>query len=137
MDVKSTYPARYYASLDKPCAWYDTWVMSKPEVIPPVSELYAMTEAEWQAKGGDYGSKSMAVIDGKLVPYVQTVSVQHQAENELSWINQQAALASAMGETFTDEMKAYVKAIQAIATGADTSSTELPQRPAEGKVAAS
>lgn len=137
MDVKSTYPARYYASLDKPCAWYDTWAMSKPEVIPPVSELYAMTEAEWQAKGGDYGSKSMAVIDGKLVPYVQTVSVQHQAENELSWINQQAALASAMGETFTDEMKAYVKAIKAIATGADTSSTELPQRPSDGKVAAS
>lgn len=132
MDVKSTYPARYYASLDKPCAWYDTWAMSKPEVIPPVSELYAMTEAEWQAKGGDDGSKSMAVIDGKLVTYVQTVtvSVQQQAENELSWINQQAALVSAMGETFTDEMKA-------IATGVDTTSTELPQRPSEGKVAAS
>lgn len=131
MDVKSAYPARYYASLDKPCAWFDTWVMSNPDVIPPVSELYAMSEAEWLAKGGDNGSLSMAVIDGKLVPYIQSVSVQQQAENETSWINQQAAMAAAMGETFTADMKAYVKAIQAIATGADKTSTALPTRPTD------
>ena len=81
-----------------------------------------------------------AVTDGVFGPYTPppvVVSLKSRARDEQTWINQQAALAVAMGETFTDEMKAYVKAIQAIATGADTSSTELPQRPAEGKVAAS
>ncbi|WP_155738522.1 hypothetical protein [Acetobacter pasteurianus] len=105
--------------------------MSNPDVIPPVSDLYAMSEAEWSAKGGDNGSLSMAVIDGKLVPYIQSVSVQQQAENETSWINQQAAMASAMGETFTADMKTYVKAVQAIATRADTTSTALPTRPTD------
>lgn len=81
-----------------------------------------------------------AVTDGVFGPYTPppvVVSLKSRARAEQTWIYQQAALVSAMGETFTDEMKAYVKAIQAIATGADTSSTELPQRPSEGKVAAS
>ena len=81
-----------------------------------------------------------AVTDGVFGPYTPppvVVSLKSRARDEQTWINQQAALAVAMGETFTDEMKAYVKAIQAIATGADTSSTELPKRPAEGKVASS
>lgn len=82
-----------------------------------------------------------AVTDGVFGPYtppVVVVPLSTKAQSEMfGWISQQAALVSAMGETFTDEMKAYVKAIKAIATGADTSSTELPQRPSDGKVAAS
>lgn len=131
MDIKNIYPARYYATFDKPCAWFDTWAMSNPDVIPPLTDLYAMTHEEWEAKGGDNGSLSMAVIDGKLIKYVQNVSVQHHAENEILWINQQASLASVMGETFTEDMKNYVKSVRAIAAGTDTTSTSLPTRPTD------
>lgn len=60
-----------------------------------------------------------------------TDSVQSQAVSAQVWIQQQASLAAAMGEVFTTDMKAYVKAINAIASGADTTSTALPAQPAD------
>lgn len=39
-------------------------------------------------------------------------------------------MAAAMGETFTDDMKSYVKAVKAIADGSDVTSKKLPDRPA-------
>lgn len=75
-----------------------------------------------------------AVTDGVFGPYTPppvVVSLKSRARAEQTWIYQQAALVSAMGETFTDEMKAYVKAIQAIANGTDKTSTALPTRPTD------
>ena len=133
-ELQKTYPARYYATLDKPCAWYDMWVFSSTEGLPAPSSLYAMTTEQWSAKGGDYGTRSMAVINGQLVDYtppVVPVSLQTQAATAQVWIQQQANLAAAMGEVFTAEMKAYVIAIAAIASGTDTTSTVLPAHPAD------
>ncbi|QHC34172.1 hypothetical protein [Komagataeibacter xylinus] len=54
-----------------------------------------------------------------------------QAQSALGWCSQQASLASMMGETFTADMKAYVLAISAIASGTDTTSTTLPAQPTD------
>jgi hypothetical protein len=75
----------------------------------------------------------MAVINGQLVDYAPPtvpVPLKTQATTAQAWIQQQANLASAMGEVFTADMKAYVLAVNAIASGADTTSTALPAQPA-------
>jgi hypothetical protein len=132
-DLKATYPARYYASMDKPCAWYDMWSCASMDGLPAASALFAMTAEQWAAKGGNSGTKSMAVINGQLVDYAPPtvpVPLKTQATTAQAWIQQQANLASAMGEVFTADMKAYVLAVNAIASGADTTSTALPAQPA-------
>lgn len=133
-DLKAAYPARYYADMNKPCGWYDMWVFSSADGLPAASTLYAMTAEQWAAKGGSTGTKSMAVINGQLVDYAPPtvpVPLKTQAASAQVWIQQQANLASAMGEVFTADMKAYVKAIAAIAGGTDTTSTALPARPTD------
>lgn len=140
VDVQQAYPARYYATLTKPCGWYDMGMFSSLDGLPPLSDLFALTPEQWQAKGGDYGTKIMAVIDGKLVDYtppVTPVPLATQAASEMTWIQQQANLAAAMGEVFTADMKAYVVAVNAIANGTDTTSTALPTQPADVMAAAS
>lgn len=59
------------------------------------------------------------------------IPLKTQATSAQAWINQQANLAAAMGEVFTADMKAYVKAITAIADGTDTTSTALPTQPTD------
>ena len=66
-----------------------------------------------------------------------TVTLKAQATTTQAWIQQQASLAAAMGEVFTADMKAYVKAIAAIANGTDTTSTVLPAQPTDVMIAAS
>jgi hypothetical protein len=76
----------------------------------------------------------MAVVNGQLVDYappVVPVPLKTQAATAQAWIQQQANLATAMGEVFTADMKAYVKAIAAIASGTDTTSTALPAQPTD------
>lgn len=64
-------------------------------------------------------------------PETPTLTLSQQAQNAETWIQQQANLATAMGEVFTADMRAYVKAIAAIAGGTDTTSTALPAQPAD------
>lgn len=133
-DVQAAYPARYYATLTKPCSWYDMWMFPSPDGLPAVNTLYAMTAEQWAAKGGDNGALSMCVENGALVAYtppVVPVPLKTQAATAQTWIMQQANLAAAMGETFTSDMKSYVKAIAAIANGTDTTSTALPAQPVD------
>lgn len=133
-DVLAAYPARYYATMAKPCAWYDMWQFSTTDGLPAASSLFAMTKEQWVAKGGDSGTKPMAVINNELVDYVPPVvpvPLKTQAITAQAWIQQQANLTAAMGEVFTADMKAYVKAIAAIASGTDTTSTALPAQPTD------
>ncbi len=133
-DVMAAYPNRYYATMDKPCAWYDMWAFPSTDGLPAASTLFAMTADQWAAKGGNAGTRSMAVVNGQLVDYappVVPVPLKTQAATAQAWIQQQANLATAMGEVFTADMKAYVKAIAAIAGGTDTTSTALPAQPAD------
>ncbi|GAA3676719.1 hypothetical protein [Acetobacter lovaniensis] len=134
-DVMAAYPARYYATLSKPCAWYDMWIFSSTDGLPAASTLFAMTADQWAAKGGNTGTKSMAVENGQLVDYtppVVPISLATQAST---------ALASArtyiynnygiLNEVTPDAWVTYIKALMAISDGTDTTSTVLPTQPTD------
>lgn len=133
------YPARYYCDGDAPAGFYDTWGYTSTDHLPDISELHPVTSAQWTERQNSAatGLKQYTwdAASGSLETYTPpavVVPLATKAQSEMSgWINQQAAMASAMGETFTADMKAYVKAIQAIATGADKTSTALPTRPTD------
>ncbi|MBS1080831.1 hypothetical protein [Gluconobacter kondonii] len=130
------YPSRFYATYDTTAAqptgitgWFDTWTLSTTKNLPAASDMLALTQDQWNDRAtGPQGVKDDDLVDYTLPAPV--VPLETQAQTELAWIASQASMAAAMGETFTDNMKAYVKAIQAIANGTDTTSTALPARPA-------
>ncbi len=136
-----TYPARYYASYDTTAAqptpvtgWYDTWDMSATTSIPAASAMIAIAAADWSNQTTFRISSGRGVENGAIIDYTPApaaVPLKTQAETQLTWINQQASLAGAMGQTFTADMKAYVAAIQGIANGTDTTSTALPAEPTD------
>lgn len=130
-DVKTEYPARYYVQYDAAgyiTHWFDTWAMGSLDGVPPAGSMLAVTEDQWN-NPAVHVAIGAGVKDGAIVAMTYAVPLATQAQAELSWVNQQASLASSMGETFTDAMRSYVKAVQAIASGSDTVSTALPARP--------
>ena len=131
--LKAKYPNQYYCDLNKPCAWYNMWIYSSINGLPDLSDLYAMTTDEWQAKGGDTGTKSMTVIDGKLVDYVQpkaVVPLKDQATTALTsartYIYNNYGI---LNEATPDDWVVYLKALMAISNGTDTTSTTIPAQP--------
>ncbi|WP_144880545.1 hypothetical protein [Gluconacetobacter diazotrophicus] len=134
-----SYPDRYYASYDTTATqptiitgWYDTWDMSTVSNVPDVSKLIVVDETDWNNTTSFRLSMGKGVQDGKIIDYtlpVAPVPLTTQAQTAMTWVNQQASLVTAMGETFSDTGKAYVKALQAIISGTDTTSTELPEKP--------
>lgn len=127
------YYAQYNSSAPSPApvtGWFDTALFGPGAELPAASNLLLLTEQQFSQRT----SGSWAVSGGALVPYtppVVTVSLKMQAVSAQAWVQQQATLASAMGEVFTEDMKDYVKAVNAIASGADTTSTALPARPTD------
>lgn len=141
-NVKKDYPARYYASYDTSAAqptsvtgWYDVWSMSDVSNVPAASTMIAISESDWNNTSTFHLPIGKGVQNGEIIDYTPpavVVPLATQAQSEMSgWISQQASIAVAMGETFTADMKTYVKTIQAIATGADKTSTTLPTRPTD------
>ena len=128
------YPDRFYCSKDKPASgFYDMWGFSSVDGQPAASDLYAITAAEYADRLANSRQQYYDTDTGKLADYIAPVvpvplKDQAAAENS-SWIQAQINEASVMGEIFSDDMKAYVKAIRAIASGADTTSSALPARP--------
>jgi len=59
-----------------------------------------------------------------------TSSVRNQALAALVDLRAKAAMATAMGETFGEQTRNYVRAVQAIADGSDVKSIALPAAPA-------
>jgi len=130
-DAKTDYPARYYVQYDATgyiTHWFDTWAMGSLDGVPPAASMLAVTEAQW-TDPAVHVALGVGVKNGAIVAMTYRVPLATQAQAELSWVNQQASLASSMGETFTNAMRAYVKAVQAIANGTDATSTALPARP--------
>ncbi|WP_156474512.1 hypothetical protein [Gluconobacter albidus] len=136
-DARTDYPAQYYARYDTSSpqpsgvtGWFDTWSLSSTQNLPAASAMLPLTQAQWNTRmTGPQG-----VENGNLVAYTPpapAIPLKEQAASELSWVATQASLATAMGETFTDAMRVYVKVIQAIASGSDTTSAALPARPTQ------
>lgn len=137
-DGKNTWSGQYYATLTAPCGYYDLAAFTTFANVPPESELFALTPEQWAARMDGNTVLPKAVVNGVWVDYsppIPTVPLTTQAATAQAWIQQQANLAAAMGEAFTADMKAYVKAVNAIASGADTASTALPAQPADVMVA--
>lgn len=59
------------------------------------------------------------------------IPLKERATAAMQQVQQQATMTSAMGETFGPEMQAYVRALRAIISGADTTSTTLPTAPTD------
>ena len=136
---ETSYPDRYYVCPNYSALiggypsvmWVDVNVfLSAPAWLPAASDMIALTKAQWTARS----TGTLIVVNGAIQTYtppVVAVPLQTQAVTAQAWIQQQANLAAAMGEVFTADMKAYVKAIAAIASGADTTSTTLPTQPTD------
>lgn len=140
LTIHQLYPSRYYASYDTTASqptpvtgWYDVWGMASVSNVPPSTSMIPISDSDWGNTSTFRIPTGKGVKDGVIVDYTPPVTaetIKQQASNELTWINQQASLASAMGETFTVDMKSYVKQIQAIASGSE-STTTLPTRPSD------
>jgi hypothetical protein len=133
------YPARYYAYANMAqlrdghpvVGWVDVSEFSAPPAwLPDAADMIAQTDAQWAERN----SGNQIIVSGSVQTYTPPnvpVPLKTQATTAQAWIQQQANLASAMGEVFTADMKAYVKAIAAIASGTDTTSTALPAQPTD------
>ncbi|MCP1231715.1 hypothetical protein [Acetobacter indonesiensis] len=138
-DGKLLYPARYYAGYDTSAAqptqvtaWFDTWGMTSVVGVPDSDDLIAVSATDWH-NSSFRASVGKGVYAGEIIDFTPPplpVPVLVQAKSELTdWIASQASMAAAMGETFTDDMKSYVKAVKAMADGSDVTSEKLPDRP--------
>ncbi|MFT8419208.1 MAG: hypothetical protein ABF636_10340 [Acetobacter sp.] len=126
------YPARFYCDKNTPCSVFDMWGYSNVTSATAIGDLYAITPAQYADRLLNPRNQYYNAATGQLADYVPppvVIPLKTQAASAMVWIQQQANLASAMGQVFTADMKAYVKAIAAIANGTDTTSTALPERP--------
>lgn len=137
--VQAAYPARYYAGYDATAtqpapvtAWYDTWSMSSVESLPPASQLVPISAADWANTTSFRLPAGKAVQNGGIVDYTAPPPpLATQAANAL----QQAATTSwaaygMYGETPPAAWQTYLASLRALASGADTTSTQLPAQPA-------
>ena len=132
--VQAAYPERYYAlydpSVTQPApvtGWIDAWALGDASWLPPETQMLSLSADRWNARQ----PVGQAVQAGAIVAYAAAAPcLAPQAHAAMTWVNVQAALASAMGATFGAAMKTYVQALQAIIAGTDTGRTVLPDRPA-------
>ncbi|WP_238706754.1 hypothetical protein, partial [Acetobacter tropicalis] len=136
-DGKLLHPARYYASFDLSAAqptpvlgWYDTWAMSNVASVPAATDMIAVSAGDWADITTFRKPNGRGVQDGEIVDYTPPIPLSVQAQTELAWIQQQESRAFVRGQKFTAEMLAYADTIEVIADGTDTTSTKLPDRPA-------
>lgn len=128
------YPARFYCDKNTPCSVFDMWGYLSAPTSPAIGDLYAITPAQYADRLLNPRNQYYNAATGQLADYVPppvVIPLKTQATSAMVWIQQQANLASAMGQVFTVDMKAYAKAIAAIANGTDTTSTALPTQPAD------
>ena len=139
------WPSRYYASYDttatQPTAvtgWFDAWSIggdgaaSPPAVLPSAADLVAVTSAQWE-DSSFHVSVGKGVQSGAIVDYTAPVVIplKDQAATALAsartYVNNNYTM---LNEATPDAWVTYLKALMAIAIGADTTSTALPTAPA-------
>jgi hypothetical protein len=128
------YPARFYCDSATPCAVYDMWGFSEPPTSPVASSLYAITAAEYADRQANPRQQYYDTASGKLADYVAppvVLSLKDQAATALAaartYVNNTYTM---LNEATPDAWVTYLKALMAIASGADTTSTALPTEPA-------
>lgn len=118
---------------------YDSENPPPPQASDYVSvQIQGMSDNAWPPLVSPGSISNLGVTpEGQIVPCPQPVYVpplKEQATTAMQQVQQQAAMTSAMGETFGPTMKTYVHALRAILDGTDTTSTTLPTAPADPTV---
>ena len=136
---KLVFPDRYYAAYSQDSSqptsvtgWFDVWALSDASQAPNAADMIPVSASDWGDTDKFRLPVGRGVLNGAIIDYTPpapSVPIIDQAKSAMAWIQQQASLAGAMGQTFTTDMKAYVSAIQGIISGADTSATTLPEQP--------
>lgn len=140
-DVKTLYPDRYYASYDKTAqqptrvtGWYDTWVMSNLTKVPAASDMIPVSSENWANETSFRLPLGKGVLDGVIVDYTPpaTTDLKTEATSALAGARSYVLNAYTVKNITTpDAWVTYLNALEAIENGTDTTSTELPQAPAE------
>lgn len=139
-DVKTSYPDRYYAaynvSAPQPTpvtAWYDTWDMGNLENVPPASSMIPISKSDWDAMPSSSKALGYGVRAGKLIEYTApgiALPITTQAADALSVARDYCTHNFLLlNEATPDEWVTYIKALTAITSGTDTTSTVLPTSP--------
>ncbi|MCE0743327.1 hypothetical protein LWC05_05405 [Acetobacter sicerae] len=136
---KLVFPDRYYATYSKDSSqpspvtgWFDVWLLSDASQIPNAADMIPVSASDWSDTDKFRLPVGRGVLNGAIIDYTPpapSIPIIDQAKAAMTWIQQQASLAGAMGQTFTADMKSYVQAIQAIINGTDTGSASLPAQP--------
>ena len=137
---KANYPSRYYAYANPDAningyptvGWIDiSMFIDKPSWLPIASEMIPYTQEQWDSRL----FVNQVIKDGVVVtetPIVPPVPLPTQADDALkvarTYVTNYYIL---LGEAPSSDMIAYQKALIAISNGTDTTSTELPAKPAE------
>ncbi|MCX5617105.1 hypothetical protein NQF86_00260 [Bombella sp. TMW 2.2543] len=85
-----------------------------------------ITDEEWTARP----TVNPALCNGTVIQRERpALPLKEQAASAIQQVHHQAALSTAMGQTFGPEMQNHVRKLQAILDGTDTTSTALPPQP--------
>ena len=135
---ESLYPARYYAYSNTTSTlgghptvgWVDVSMFSAaPSWLPEASNMIALTQAEWDARS----LVNQIVVNGAITTY--TAPAPTLAEQASSAVTSARAYIynnyGILNEPTPDAWVTYLKALMAIASGADTTSTALPTKPTD------
>ncbi|WP_139313002.1 hypothetical protein [Novacetimonas hansenii] len=135
-DVKSLYPARFYARYDTSAAqptpvtgWYDVWGMKSISKVPPASDLVPLTADEWSNRlPVGHGVHNGRIVECTPVPPAVPLDMQAQRAHALAvqWVY---AEYGALNEPTPADWVAYIRSLKAIINGTDTSSSTLPAAP--------
>lgn len=139
-NVKTAYPARYYASYDTTApqptpvtGWYDTWDMSSVSNVPAATDMIPISETDWNNDDTFRLPVGRGVLNGKIIDYTPPptpVPLKTQAQSALATARQTVwDEYGSINEATPDVWVTYLKALMAIANGTDTTSTTLPTAP--------
>ncbi|QDH17392.1 hypothetical protein [Swingsia samuiensis] len=131
-DGKRTWNTRYYATYDRPAAWYDLGELSSLQNVPDEAKLFPLTDAQWADRWKGPILRTMAVIDGAITDFVYQPPLALQAKSALEntqsqLIKRYMLLGKPIPQTWID----YQTTLMAIASGADKRSQELPKAPTD------
>ncbi len=134
----ASYPAKYYAYSNATTTlggyptvgWVDVSMFSEsPSWLPPASGMIPLSQEEWDARQ----LVNQVVINGVVSTYtppVPVIPLKDQAATALAsartYVNNTYTM---LNEATPDAWVAYLKALMAIASGTDTTSTALPTAP--------
>lgn len=114
--------------------WYDVTCATDRSICPDPSTLTAISSDDWEKQYGQVPRRPWQIKNGRLVEYAAspiTLTLKEQAQDAFQQARQEFSDLQMMGKTFGPQMQSYVRTLQAIINGTDTTSTTLPVAPTD------